>query len=80
MSDGYLNNANQNIVSNPFGTPYNAFIVYMNIIGDLERRTDLEINNAKTDHLTDKQIADSIKYYQTKIKQLKQEYQKRSLL
>lgn len=80
MSDGYLNNANQKVMSNPFGTPYNAFIVYMNIIGDFERRINFDIDNTKTDQLTDKQIADSIKYYQTKIKQLKQEYQKRSLL
>ena len=80
MSDGYLNNSNLNIVTNPFGTPYNAFIVFMNIIGDVERRTNLEIVNAKAEQLTDKQIADSIKFYQTKIKELKQEYQKRSLL
>lgn len=80
MSDGYLNNNEINIVTNPFGTPYNAFIVYMNIIGDLERRIDLEIVDAKAEQLTDKQIADSIKFYQNKIKQLKQEYQKRSLL
>ena len=80
MSDGYLDGTQQNIVTNPFGTPYNAFITYMNIIGDFERRVNLSIDNTSINQLSDKQIADSIKYYQARIKELKQEYQKRSLL
>lgn len=79
MSDGYLDDTKQNIVTNPFGTPYNAFITYMNIIGDFERRVNLTVENTTVDQLSDKQLADSIKYYQARIKELKQEYQKRSL-
>lgn len=80
MSDGYLDDTKQNIVTNPFGTPYNAFITYMNIIGDFERRVNLTVENTTVEQLSDKQIADSIKYYQARIKELKQEYQKRSAL
>ncbi len=80
MSDGYLDGTQQNIVTNPFGTPYNAFITYMNIIGDFERRVHLSIDNTSINQLSNKQIADSIKYYQARIKELKQEYQKRNLL
>lgn len=78
MGDSYLSDTEQNLVPNQFASPYDAFIVYMNIIGDFERRIELAAKTSTPEQLTNQQIIDSIKYYQRKITNLKDEYQKRA--
>ncbi len=80
MSDSYFNHDAQRLLPNPFDSPYNAFIAFMNIVGDFERRVDISVESSDTEMLSNKQIADAIKYYQAKVKELKKEYQKRSMM
>ncbi|MCQ2974821.1 MAG: hypothetical protein MJ211_08415 [Bacteroidales bacterium] len=72
MSEEYFDNEKYGYKNNPFKSPYDAFIDYMNILGDFERRVNESIENNETDTLTDNQIQNIISFYQNEIKNLKQ--------
>ncbi|MBP5682952.1 MAG: hypothetical protein J6X05_06905 [Bacteroidales bacterium] len=57
--------------TNPFKTPYDAFISYMNIIDDLTRRLDQSIEKNKAANMTDQQIKDVISLYEKEIVSLR---------
>ena len=52
---------------NPFKTPYDAFISYMNIIDDLTRRLNKKAEKNNADNMTKQQIKDTISFYEKEI-------------
>lgn len=72
MSTEYFNNPTYGYKPNPFKSPYEAFINYMNILGDLERRLNEKIKQDEADSMTDEQIKDVISFYEKEISLLKQ--------
>ncbi|MCQ2253563.1 MAG: alpha-amylase [Bacteroidales bacterium] len=76
MSTEYFNNPTYGYKPNPFKSPYEAFINYMNILGDLERRLNEKIKQDEADSMTDEQIKDVISFYEKEISLLKQKLSK----
>jgi len=72
MGTEFFNNPTYGYKPNPYKSPYEAFINYMNILGDLERRLGERIEQDKTDALSDDQIRDIISHYEKEIALLKQ--------
>ncbi len=71
MSTQFFENLDYNYKPNPYQSPYEAFINYMNILGDFERRVNQHIENTQANTLTDKQIDEKIKFYEEEIRNLK---------
>ncbi len=76
MSTEYFNNPTYGYKPNPYKSPYEAFINYMNILGDLERRLNERIKEDAADSLSDEQIHDIISHYEKEIAMLKQKLSK----
>ncbi len=57
--------------ANIFKTPYDAFISYMNIIDDLSRRIDENIEKNNADNMSEQQIKDVISFYEKEIVSLR---------
>ena len=62
---------------NPFKSPYEAFINYMNIISDLERRLNLKIKEDEKNKLSNQEIMEIISHYEKIIVGLKQKLEER---
>lgn len=71
MSTDFFENLNYNYKPNPYQSPYEAFINYMNILGDFERRVNQHIEKNTADNLTQQQITEKIKFYEQQIENLK---------
>ncbi len=76
MSTEYFNNPAYGYKPNPFKSPYEAFINYMNILGDLERRLNEKVRLNEESSMTDEQIREIISHYEDEIFQLKQKLSK----
>lgn len=76
MSTEYFNNPAYGYKPNPFKSPYEAFINYMNILGDLERRVNEKIKENDADSMTDEQIMCIISHYEKEISLLTQKLSK----
>ena len=77
MSTEYFNNPAYGYKPNPFKSPYEAFINYMNIISDLERRLNAKIKEDEKNKLSDQEILDIISHYEKAIVSLKQKLEDR---
>ena len=78
MSTDFFNNPTYGYKPNPFKSPYEAFINYMNIISDLERRLKEKIKEKERETLTNEEIKDIIKHYESVITDLKQKLDNRT--
>ena len=67
----FMSTDNLDYKPNPFKTPYDAFISYMNIIDDLTRRLDKKIEKKQSENMTDQQIKDVISFYEKEIVSLR---------
>lgn len=77
MSTDYFNNPAYGYKPNPFKSPYEAFINYMNIISDLERRLNEKVKEDEKDSLSNQEIMDIISRYEKVIHTLKQKLDSR---
>lgn len=77
MSTEYFNNPAYGYKPNPFKSPYEAFINYMNIISDLERRLNLKIQEIERNKLSNQEIMEIISHYEKIIVSLKQKLEER---
>ncbi|MBQ3657176.1 MAG: hypothetical protein II956_10100 [Bacteroidales bacterium] len=77
MSTEYFNNPAYGYKPNPFKSPYEAFINYMNIISDLERRLNLKIKEDEKNKLSNQEIMEIISHYEKIIVGLKQKLEER---
>lgn len=63
----FMSTDNLDYKHNPFKTPYDAFISYMNIIDDLTRRLNKKAEKNNADNMTKQQIKDTISFYEKEI-------------
>ncbi|MBQ2097067.1 MAG: hypothetical protein II480_02735, partial [Bacteroidales bacterium] len=63
----FMSTDNLDYKTNPFKTPYDAFISYMNIIDDLTRRLNKKAEKNNADNMTKQQIKDTISFYEKEI-------------
>ncbi len=78
MSTEFFNNQAYGYKPNPFKSPYEAFINYMNIISDLERRLNLKIQEDEKNKLSNQEIMEIISHYEKIIVGLKQKLEERN--
>lgn len=67
----FMSTDNLNYKTNPFKTPYDAFITYMHIIGDLTRRLEEKVKQEEADNMSEQQIKDVISFYEKEIVSLR---------
>lgn len=67
MSTDFFSSPESAYKKNPYKSPYDAFINFMNIIGDFRRRVNEAVENNETDNMTDEQLKDIIKFYDGEI-------------
>ncbi|MCR5455588.1 MAG: hypothetical protein K6F33_11430, partial [Bacteroidales bacterium] len=63
----FMSTENLGYKVNHFKSPYDAFITYMNIIDDLTRRVDKNIEKKHSESMSEQQIKDVISFYEKEI-------------